>query len=73
MAAENQAAGGVAVEPMGEGRFARQAEAQSVEIVLETCAALRAAVDGNPGRLVEDEHQSVAIKQPRSCFFRGHG
>ena len=35
MAAENEAAGGLAVEPMGERRVSRQSEPERVEIVLE--------------------------------------
>ena len=73
MAPEHQAARGVAVEAMGERRLARQAEAQGVEIVLEVGAALGAAMDRDPGRLVDDQHQPVAIEQPRSCFFGRHG
>ena len=46
MAAENEAAGGLAVEPMGEGRVSRQSEPERGEIVLEAVAALRTAVNG---------------------------
>jgi len=51
MAPEHQAAGRVAVEAVGEGGLARQAETQSVEIVLEIGAALGAAMDGDARRL----------------------
>ena len=73
MAPEHEAARGVAVEPVGERGLARQAEAQRVEIVLEARAALRPVVDGDSGGLVEDQHQPVAVEQPRSCFFGRHG
>ena len=42
VAAEHEAAGGVAVEPVRERRRARQAEAQRVEMILQALAALRA-------------------------------
>ena len=29
-------------------------------------------MDGDAGRLVDHQHQPVAIEQPRPCFFRGH-
>ena len=61
----DEAAGGVAVEPMGERRRARQAEAQRVEMILEIVAALGAAMHGQAGRLVDDEHQPVAVEQAR--------
>ena len=73
MAPEHQAARGVAVEAMGERGLARQAEAQGVEIVFEIGAALGAAMHRDPRGLVEDQHQAVAIEQPRSCFFGRHG
>src|SRR6185437_2026174 len=73
MAPEDEAARGVAVEPMREGGPARQAEAQRVEIVLEARAALGAGMNGDAGRLVENEHHPVSVDEPRSCFFRGHG
>ena len=61
---EDEAAGGVAIEPMREGRIARQAEAEMMERGLEIFAALRPLVHRDAGRLVEDEDQRVAIKQP---------
>ena len=73
MSSENKAAGGVAVEPMGEGGLARQAEAERVEIVLEARAALWPPVNRDARGLVEDQHQTVAVEKPRSCFFGRHG
>src|SRR5262245_52281620 len=72
MAAEHEAAGRVAVEPMRQSGAARQAEAQRIEIVLEAASALRAAMHVNTGRLVDHQHQSVAVKQPRLHLFRRH-
>ena len=50
MAAEHQAARGLAVEPVGERGLARQAEAQALEIVLQARAALGAAMHGDAVR-----------------------
>ena len=72
VAAEHQAAGGVAVEPVGQRRRARQAEAQRVEIVLQALAALRPAMDREAGRLVDHQHQAVAIEQASHHLFRCH-
>src|SRR6185437_5188348 len=73
MAPEDEAARGVAVEPMREGGPARQAEAQRVEIVLEARPAFRPGMDGDAGGLVENEHHPVSVDEPRACFFWGHG
>src|SRR5579863_4095326 len=61
--AENEAARGLAVEPMRERRLSRQAEPQGVKIVLEARAALRAPMNRDARRLVEDQHQPVAIEE----------
>src|SRR5262245_35009106 len=73
MAAEHQAAGGVAVETMGERGRARQAETQRAEIIFEALAALRPFVNGQARRLVDHQHQAVAIDEPSHHLFRGHG
>ncbi len=73
VAAEHQAAGGVAVEPVRQRRRARQAEAQRVEIVLQARPALRPAMHREAGRLVDHQHQPVAIEQARQHLFRCHG
>jgi hypothetical protein len=73
MTAEHQAAGGVAVEAMGERGRARQAEAQRVEMILEIVAALGAAMHGQTRRLVDDEHQPVSIEQAREEIIGSHG
>ena len=76
MAAEHEAAGGVAVEPVGERGGARQAEAQGAEIILKRLAApiatLRAAVHGKARRLVDHQHQPVAVEQTGQHLFRRH-
>ncbi len=69
--AEDQAAAGVAIEPVGEGRRPRQTEAQAVEIVLEIGAAAGSGVDRQPRRLVQDEDQPVTIEQARQQEIRG--
>ena len=73
MPSEHQTARGVAVEPMRKRGPARQAEAQGVKIILEARAAFRPGMNGDAGGLIENEHQPVAIEEPRSCFFRRHG
>ena len=76
--AEHEASRRVAIEPVGEDRRARQAEAQRAEGILERDAALvvgaaRSAMHGQAGGLVDDQHQPVAIKQPRQHLFRRDG
>ena len=73
MAAEHQTARRLAVEPMGERRRARQAEAQLIEPVLEARAALGAAMHRNARRLVDHQHQAVAVENPETCFLARHG
>jgi fused signal recognition particle receptor len=68
MATEHQASRGVLVEPMGQCRGARQAEPQGVEIVFEARAAFRPAMHRKARRLVDHEHEAVAIKQ--ACQHR---
>ena len=71
MASEHQAAGRIAVEPMRQRRRARQPEAQRAEMIFEALAAFGTAMHGDARRLVDDQHQAVAIKKPRHHFFRG--
>jgi hypothetical protein len=63
VAAEDEAAAGVAVEAVGEAGAAGEAEAERVEVVLQVRAALRAGVDGQAGGLVDHEHHRVAVEQ----------
>jgi hypothetical protein len=72
MAAEHEAAGGVAVEPMRQRGRARQPETQRAEMVLEALAALRSLVHGETRRLVDDQHQGVAVEHASHYLFRGH-
>ena len=62
MPAEHEAAGGVLVEPVGQHRRPRQAEAQRVERVFQIGAALRPAMHRQAGGLVDDQHQPVAVE-----------
>ncbi len=73
VAAEHQAAGGVAIKPMGERRRARQAVAQRVEKILQARAALGAAMHGKARRLVDHQHQAVAVEHATLHLFRCHG
>ena len=78
VAPEHQAAGRIAVEPVRQSRRARQPEAQRAEIIFQACAAFGTAMYGDAGGLIDDQHQTVAIEQPRHHFFcgdvfRGHG
>jgi hypothetical protein len=63
MATQHQAAAGVAVETMGQGRGMRQAEAQTVEILLEIGPTARPGMDRQAGGLVDDQAEPVAIEQ----------
>src|SRR6476661_2685668 len=72
VSAENQAACGVAVEPVCQRRRTRQAEPQCIEIVLESLAALGAAMHWQSRRLVDDQHQAVAIEEAGQHLFRCH-
>jgi hypothetical protein len=47
---------------VGERRRVRQAEAQLVEPAFEIWTPAGAGMDGNPGRLVDYDDQTVAIK-----------
>ena len=69
MAAEHQAARGVAVEPVREDRRARQAESQRVERCLQIGAALRAAMHRQACGLVDHQHQPVAMEHAGLDFF----
>ncbi len=71
MAAEDQAAAGIAIEPVGEGRRFRQTEAEAVEIVLQIGATAGSGVDREPRRLVQDEDQPVTVEQARQQEIRG--
>ena len=73
VAAEHEAARRVAIEPMRERGRARQAEPQRAEMVFEALAALGALVHGETRRLVDHQHQAVAVEQASGDLFRGHG
>ena len=69
MPAQDEAARGVLVEPMGEHRRPRQSEAQRVERRFQIRAALGSAMDRQASRLVDDQHQPVAMEYARLDFF----
>jgi fused signal recognition particle receptor len=73
MAAEHEASGRVAVEPVRERGRARQPETQRAEMVFEAFAAVRAAMHGKARRLVDRQHQVIAVEQARHHLFWGHG
>ena len=73
VAAEHETARGVAIEPMRECGGARQPEPQRAEIIFQALAALGALVHGEARRLVEHQHQAVAIEQASDDLFGGHG
>ena len=72
MPAEHKATGGVAVEPVSQCRRTRQSESQRIEIVLKSVAALRASMNRQSCRFVDDQHKSVAVKQAGEHLFRCH-
>src|SRR6185503_7592303 len=72
VACEHQAPGRVAVETMCQRGRARQAKSERVEIVLEGIAAFRPAMHGQSRRLVDHQHQPVAIEQAAERLFRCH-
>ena len=72
VAAQHQAAGGVAVEPVGEGGRVRQAEAQQRKPVLQMRTATRPGMDRDPGRLVDDQYQPVAVQHALDQLVRPH-
>ena len=71
MPSQHEAAGGILVEPMRQHRRPRQAEAQRVERGFQIGAALGAAMHRQPGRLVDDQHQPVAMEHAGLDFFGG--
>jgi len=62
MAPQHQTTGGVAIEPMRQHRWARQAEAQRVKRIFQIRAAFRPAMHRQAGRLVDHKHQAVAMQ-----------
>ena len=64
MPPEDETARGVAVQPVSERGGAWHAEPQIVEMILEARAAFRASVHRHSGRLIDDQHQPVAMEDP---------
>ena len=73
MAAKHEAPGGIAVEPVRQRRRARQSEPQRVEMVFQALAAFGTAMHGETCRLVDHQHEPIAVQEPRHHLFRGHG
>ena len=71
--AEHEAARGLAIEPVRELGPARQAEAQGIEPVFQARPALRPAMHRQSGRLVDHQHQPVAMKHAREDFLLSRG
>ncbi len=71
MASQHEAAGGIAVEPMGENRRPRQAEPQRVKGGFQIGAALGAAMHRQPRGLVDHQHQPVAMEHAGLNFIGG--
>ena len=59
---EHENARRVAVEPVRQRRRLRQPEAQQREPVFEVRPAARPGMHRNPGRLVDNQHQPVAVE-----------
>src|SRR5262249_34359171 len=66
---KHEAARSVLVEAMRQHRGPRQAESQRIERSFQIGAALRPAMHRQPRRLVDDQHQSVAMEHTRLDFF----
>ena len=62
----------LAVEPVRQRGPARQAEPQAVEMRFQVVAALRAAMHGNAGGLVDDQHQPGPVQKAGNHLFRVH-
>ncbi len=69
VAAKHEATGGLAVEPVRQLGPARQAVAQSSEPVFQARAAFGPAMHRQAGRLVDHQHQPVAIEHAREDFL----
>jgi len=76
VASEHQTAGRIAVETMRQCWCPWQPESQRAEVVFQAFAATLSrfgtAMNGDAWRLIDHQHQPVAIKEPRHHFFRGH-
>ena len=71
MPSQHQAAGGITIEPMCQHRRARQAESQGIERRLQIGAALGAAMYRQSRRLVDHQHQPVAMEHAGLDFIGG--
>jgi hypothetical protein len=64
MPAEDEAAAGVAVEPMSERWGVRQTKTQLIEATFEIRAAAGSGMHGDARWLVDDQYEPVAIEHP---------
>ena len=71
VSSEDEATGGVLVEPVGENRRTRQAKPQRVEGGFQIGAALGAAMHRQACGLVDHQHQPVAMEHARLNFVGG--
>src|ERR1700758_1582194 len=62
MPTEDEAAAGVAIEPVGKARRMRQAEAQRIEPAFESRSTAGTGMHRNPRRLVDHQYEPVAIE-----------
>jgi hypothetical protein len=65
MAAEDEAAAGVAVEAVSKRRRVRQTETQLIKGAFKIRTAAGSAMHGNPCGLVDDQYETVAIQDPQ--------
>ncbi len=72
MTPQHKAARCIAVEAVRQRGCARQTETQCVEIVFKGIAALGAAMHRQSCRLVDHQHQPIAIKEAAEHLFRCH-
>jgi hypothetical protein len=70
--AENETAGSVAIETVRERGRARQPKSQRTEEVFQALAPFRSLVHRESSRLVDYQHQTVAIEKPLHYLFRSH-
>src|SRR5262249_27183209 len=62
MAAEDEAAAGVAVETMSERRWVWQAKTQRIKAAFEIGTTAGAGMHGDPRGLVDDQYEPIAVE-----------
>ena len=71
MPSEHEATRGIAIEAMRQNGRARQTEAQRIERGFQIGSTFGTAMHRQPGRLVDHQHQPVAMKHPREDLVGG--